>query len=64
MTLATSETNVVDSRVFWDMKVESYIQRFQYGADPREKFIENMVRMGYDRDLIDDVLDNDEDDYC
>ena len=61
MTLATPETNVVESRVFWDMKVEGYIQRFEYGADPRETFVENMARMGYDRNVIDDVLDDDED---
>jgi hypothetical protein len=58
--MSSPETNVVDQRDFWEARVNSYIQRFEYGADSRDMFIGNMERMGYDRDIVEDLLDEEE----
>jgi hypothetical protein len=58
--MSTPETNVVDQREFWEARVNSYIQRFEYGADGRDMFVDNMMRMGYERDDVEDILDDEE----
>ncbi len=58
MTLATPETSVVEPREFWNKKVNFYIQRYEYGADGRDTFVDNMVRMGYEFDVLEDILDD------
>ena len=58
MTVETLETNVVDQKEFWEKRVNSYIQRYEYGADDRDTFVNNMERMGYDREIVEDVLDD------
>ena len=39
--MSFSSTNVVEAREFWDRKINFYIQRYEYGADNRDKFIDN-----------------------
>ena len=56
----TVETNVVDQREFWEKRVNSYIQRYEYGADDRDTLVNNLERMGYDRDMVEDVLDDED----
>lgn len=55
--MSSTETNVVDQREFWEKRVNSYIQRYEYGADDRDTLVNNLERMGYDRDMVEDVLD-------
>ena len=55
--MSSTETNVVDQREFWEKRVNSYIQRYEYGADARDTLVNNLERMGYDRDMVEDVLD-------
>ena len=54
--MSFSSTNVVEAREFWDRKVKFYIQRYEYGADSCSKFINNLVRMGYKRKVVEDIL--------
>ena len=51
-----SSTNVVEAREFWNRKINFYIKRYEYGADSRNKFINNLVRMGYKRKVVKDIL--------
>jgi hypothetical protein len=60
--MSSPETNVVDQREFWEARVNSYIQRFEYGADGRDTFVGNMMRMGYERDDVEDLLDEEDED--
>jgi len=54
--MSFSSTNVVEAREFWDRKINFYIQRYEYGTDSRSKFINNLVRMGYRRKVVEDIL--------
>ena len=54
--MSFSSTNVVEAREFWDRKVNFYIQRYEYGADNRNKFIDNLIRMGYKRQVVEDII--------
>ena len=54
--MSFSSTNVVEASEFWDRKVNFYIQRYEYGADSHSKFINNLVRMGYKRNVVEDIL--------
>ena len=54
--MSFSSTNVVEAREFWDRKVNFYIQRYEYGADNRKKFIDNLIRMGYKRQVVEDII--------
>ena len=54
--MSFSSTNVVEAREFWDRKINFYIQRYEYGADNRNKFIDNLIRMGYKRQVVEDII--------
>ena len=54
--MSFSSTNVVEAREFWDRKINFYIQRYEYGADNRDKFIDNLIRMGYKRKVVEDII--------
>ena len=54
--MSFSSTNVVEAREFWDRKINFYIQRYEYGADNRDKFIDNLIRMGYKRQVVEDII--------
>jgi len=49
--------NVLEAqRMFWDAKVYHYIQMFEYGRDSEEQFINNMLRMGFTEEDMDEAL--------
>ena len=54
--------NVVTVREFWDRKVDNVITRFYYTGDT-EALIEELSRLGYDPEVIEDVLDEWNEDY-
>jgi hypothetical protein len=47
---------VIPSAVFWERKVDKYIQLWQYGGCSNEEFQENMVRMGYEEEIVADLI--------
>jgi len=58
--MSFSSTNVVKAREFWDRKINFYIQRYEYGVDNRNKFIDNLIRMGYKRQVVEDIIRGEE----
>ena len=48
---------VVSPSVFWEHKVDQYIQYWQYGKSDDEEFKANMTRMGYEKGLVDELVD-------
>lgn len=51
------ENVVVPPREFWERKVDKYIQLWEYGHCTNEQFQKNMVRMGYDEDIVTDIME-------
>ncbi len=48
------------AREFWQRKNGYHIQMYEYGKYTTEEFITNMQRMGWDRQTIVDLLDEDD----
>ena len=50
---------LITPREFWDRKVEKIIQMFEYGAFTEEKFVSEMARWVYDRNDVEEALNDD-----
>jgi hypothetical protein len=53
-------TTVIDSRVFHSRKTMQIIQKWQYGMISEQQMVDDLVLMGYDREVITDVLEEEE----
>ena len=53
-------TTVIDSRVFHSRKTMHIIQKWQYGMISEQQMVDDLVLMGYDREVITDVLEEEE----
>ena len=51
---------VIDARVFHSRKTMQIIQKWQYGRISEEQMVDDLVLMGYDREVITDVLEEEE----
>lgn len=52
--------NVTDPRVFHSRKTMQIIQKWQYGRISEKQMVDDLVLMGYDREVITDVLEEEE----
>jgi hypothetical protein len=48
---------IISQRYFWEKKVEHFIQMFLYGKDTPERFIRNMLHMGFNENDVCDFLE-------
>ena len=55
----TVETPQDLSRVFWDRKVQYHINMFEYGRYSPETFIKHMEFLGWDRDELVVLMEED-----
>ena len=55
----TVETPQDLSRVFWDRKVQYHINMFEYGRYSAETFIRHMEFLGWDRDELIVLMEED-----
>ena len=54
-------SNVLEmQRDFWEAKVDKFILMFEYGRDTPEKFINNMVLMGFNKKDVQTILEENE----
>lgn len=51
---------VIDERVFHSRKTMQIIQKWQYGRISEKQMVDDLVLMGYDREVITDVLEEEE----
>ena len=56
----TEETPQDLSRLFWDKKVQYHINMFEYGRYSREQFINNMEFLGWERDELEILMEDDD----
>ena len=47
-------------RDFWEAKVDKFILMLEYGRDTPEKFINNMVLMGFNKEDVQTILEENE----
>jgi|TARA_B100000470_G_scaffold199293_1_gene170303 hypothetical protein len=47
---------VAPVREFWDRKVDKALQMFEYGAWDQDKFVDEMSRLGFDKNYITETL--------
>ena len=47
---------VAPVREFWDRKVDKAFQMFEYGAWDQDKFVDEMSRLGFDKNSITEAL--------
>ena len=52
--------NVIDARVFHSRKTMQIIQKWQYGRISEKQMVDDLVLMGYDREVITDALEEEE----
>ena len=50
-------TVVVTKQEFWDRKVDWYVQMWKYGRHDDTAFARNMTLLGYDKQTIQECLD-------
>lgn len=53
---------VIPPDVFWERKVAQYIQLWQYNKHDDEQFQNNLIRMGYEKGIVVELINkyNDE----
>ena len=56
----TVETPQDLARTFWDKKVQYHINMFEYGRYSREQFINNMEFLGWERDELEILMEDDD----
>tara|TARA_R100001015_G_C4628732_1_gene189021 strand:+ start:927 stop:1124 length:198 start_codon:yes stop_codon:yes gene_type:complete len=57
-----NEDNVVPVQDFWQLKVNKINTLYAYGAINTDKYIEELVRLGFTKkQILDDLNDNEED---
>lgn len=49
---------VVSPKDFFDRKIDQYIMLWKYGKHTTKEFKGNMIRMGYDEEVIQKSIDN------
>lgn len=52
--------NVIDAKVFHSRKTMQIIQKWEYGRISEKKMVDDLVLMGYDREVITDALEEEE----
>jgi len=52
--------NVIDASVFHSRKTMQIIQKWEYGRISEKQMVDDLVLMGYDREVITDVLEEEE----
>jgi hypothetical protein len=52
--------NVIDAKVFHSRKTMQIIQKWEYGRINEKQMVDDLVLMGYDREVITDVLEEEE----
>lgn len=48
------------AQVFWDKKVQFHIDMYEYGKYSREAFIRHMVFLGWNKDELEGLMDEDD----
>jgi len=52
--------NVIDAKVFHSRKTMQIIQKWEYDKISEKQMVDDLVLMGYDREVITDVLEEEE----
>ena len=52
--------NVIDAKVFHSRKTMQIIQKWEYGRINEKQMVDDLVLMGYDREVITDVLEEEQ----
>ena len=52
--------NVIDASVFHSRKTMQIIQKWEYGRISEKQMVDDLVLMGYDREVITDALEEEE----
>ena len=52
--------NVIDPEAFHSRKTMQIIQKWEYGRISEKQMVDDLVLMGYDREVITDVLEEEE----
>ena len=52
--------NVIDPKVFHSRKTMQIIEKWQYGRISEKQMVDDLVLIGYDREVITDVLEEEE----
>ena len=52
--------NVIDAKVFHSRKTMQIIQKWAYDRISEKQMVDDLVLMGYDREVITDVLEEEE----
>ena len=47
---------VIPPDVFWERKVDQYIQLWQYNKHDDEQFQNNLIRMGYEKGIVVELI--------
>jgi hypothetical protein len=52
--------NVIDAKVFHSRKTMQIIEKWEYDRISEKQMVDDLVLMGYDREVITDVLEEEE----
>ena len=53
-------SSLVSARTFWEMKVQRVIQKLEYGQINEVQAKHDLVLLGYDEEVLEDIFEEDE----
>jgi len=60
VTCRINKTNVVPSRVLWNRLLDKTFVLYEYGATNDEEFLASMERLGFDKQTVATLMENED----
>lgn len=60
MTCRINKTNVIPSRVLWNRLLDKTFVLYEYGATNDEEFLASMERLGFDKQTVATLMENED----
>ena len=60
MTCRINKTNVIPSRVLWNRLLDKAFVLYEYGATNDEEFLASMERLGFDKQTVTTLMENED----
>ena len=59
ITLDQEKFKLISAQEFHSRKTHDLIQRWQYGRMSEKELVDSLVLMGYDKEIVSDILEDD-----
>ena len=60
MTCRINKTNIISGRVLWNRLLDKTLILYEYGATNEEEFLASMGRLGFDKQTVTTLMENED----